>query len=73
MTTELRQLGLEDGAHACADGHLRRLRETQWGGPVWSAADAERVLRAIGFVHVRALPNPPAALVTWVVGRRETA
>src|SRR5688572_28669023 len=50
---------------------LFRLRETQWGGPVWSAAEAENVLRETGFVDVRALPTPPGAVVTWVVGRRK--
>jgi cyclopropane fatty-acyl-phospholipid synthase-like methyltransferase len=52
---------------------LFRLRETQWGGPVWSAADAAKVLRDTGFVDVRALPNPPEAFVRWVVGRRKPA
>jgi SAM-dependent methyltransferase len=49
---------------------LMRLRETQWGGPVWSPADAQRVLRDAGYVDVHALPAQPSALVAWVVGRR---
>jgi SAM-dependent methyltransferase len=52
---------------------LFRLRETQWGGPVWSAADGERVLRDTGFVEVRTQPTPPTALVSWVLGRRKSA
>jgi predicted O-methyltransferase YrrM len=49
---------------------LFRLRETQWGGPVWSSADAEAVLRKTGFVDVRTPPTPPNALVAWTVARR---
>lgn len=48
---------------------LFRLRETQWGGPAWSPAEAEQVLRDAGFVDVRALPTPAHAVVSWVVGR----
>lgn len=49
---------------------LFRLRETHWGGPVWSPAQAQQVLRDAGYVDVHALPCPPTALVSWVVGRR---
>jgi hypothetical protein len=49
---------------------LSRLRTTQWGGAVWSPADAERVLRDAGYVDVRTLPTPPQALAAFVVGRR---
>ena len=49
---------------------LFRLRETQWGGPVWSAADVEEVLRDRGYVDVQTLPAPPSALAVFVVGRR---
>jgi SAM-dependent methyltransferase len=52
---------------------LFRLRETQWGGPVWSAADAERSLRDAGFVDVHALPVQPGALAAFIVGRRPWA
>jgi hypothetical protein len=52
---------------------LFRLRETQWGGPVWTAADSEKALRATGFVDVHTPPTPPGALVTWTVGRRKPA
>ena len=52
---------------------LFRLRETQWGGPVWSSAEGERVLRDTGFVEVRTLPMPPTALTSWVLGRRKSA
>jgi hypothetical protein len=50
---------------------LFRLRETQWGGPVWSAADAEAVLREAGFADVRTPPVPPTALVRWTIARRK--
>ena len=50
---------------------LFRLRETVFGGPGWTEADAHRLLLDAGFVDVRALPTPPGALVTWIVGRRE--
>ena len=49
---------------------LFRLRETQWGGPAWSVADAEAVLRETGFVDVRTVPPTPGALAIFVVGRR---
>jgi SAM-dependent methyltransferase len=49
---------------------LFRLRETQWGGPGWSAADAQNLLREIGFVDVHALSPGPGAVVGWIVGRR---
>ena len=52
---------------------LFRLRETQWGGPVWSPADAEDALRKAGFVDVRAVPPKPGALAIFVVGRRKPA
>jgi ubiquinone/menaquinone biosynthesis C-methylase UbiE len=52
---------------------LFRLRETQWGGPVWDAADSEKVLRETGFVDVCTPPTPPTALVKWTVGRRSRA
>jgi SAM-dependent methyltransferase len=52
---------------------LFRLRETQWGGPVWSTADAEDVLRKTGFVDVRVVPPHPGALAIFVVGRRKPA
>jgi precorrin-6B methylase 2 len=50
---------------------LFRLRETQWGGPVWSPADAEDALRKAGFVEVRTIPPKPGALAIFVVGRRK--
>jgi 2-polyprenyl-3-methyl-5-hydroxy-6-metoxy-1,4-benzoquinol methylase len=53
-------------------GALFRLRETQWGGPVWSTNEAEKVLRDSGFVEVHTLPTPPTGLVTWTVGRRKS-
>jgi SAM-dependent methyltransferase len=49
---------------------LFRMRETQWGGPAWTPADAERVLRDAGFVDVAAVPAKPGALAIFVVGRR---
>ena len=49
---------------------LFRLRETQWGGPVWSLAEAEAMLRETGFVDIRSLPAAPTALVTWTIARR---
>jgi SAM-dependent methyltransferase len=52
---------------------LARLREAQWGGTEWSTAHAEKVLREIGFVDVRALPTPAGGMVTMVVGRRKPA
>jgi SAM-dependent methyltransferase len=50
---------------------LFRLRETQWGGPAWSPADAQNALRKAGFVDVRALRGKPGDLVIFVVGRRQ--
>jgi hypothetical protein len=37
---------------------------------VWTPADAEKVLRAAGFVEVRTLPVAPQSLVAWTVGRK---
>jgi 2-polyprenyl-3-methyl-5-hydroxy-6-metoxy-1,4-benzoquinol methylase len=64
-------LGACNQAAPPAPAALFRLRETQWGGPVWSAPDAQNILREAGYVDVRALPSPPTALVTWVVGRKK--
>jgi precorrin-6B methylase 2 len=66
-------MGANNDAAPAPLAALFRLRETQWGGPVWSAADAENVLRKTGFVDVRALPTHPGALATFVVGRRKPA
>jgi hypothetical protein len=52
---------------------LARLRVTQWGGPVWSAAEVEKVLRETGFVDVRSLPTPPGSPAALIVGRRPPA
>jgi predicted O-methyltransferase YrrM len=52
---------------------LFRLRETQWGGPVWSTAECEKVLRDCGFVEVKTPPVAPGALVSWTAGRRKPA
>jgi len=49
---------------------LSRLREARWGGTGWSTSAAEEVLRETGFVDVRALPTPPGAMITMIVGRR---
>jgi hypothetical protein len=49
---------------------LTRLRETLWGGAVWTAAQAVAVLRETDFVDVHALPPPPGSVVTFIVGQR---
>lgn len=66
-------IGANNDAAAPPHAALFRLRETLWGGPVWSPGQAEQVLRDAGFVDVRALPTPSSAVVSWVVGRREPA
>ncbi len=63
-------VGANNDAAPAPAAALFRLRETQWGGPVWSAAEAENVLRETGFVEVHTGATAPAALVTWIVGRR---
>jgi SAM-dependent methyltransferase len=50
---------------------LMRLRTVLWGGPLWTGAQGETVLREIGLVDVRTLPSPPGALTTLVAGRRK--
>jgi hypothetical protein len=50
---------------------LVRLRATLWGGPLWTGAQGEAVLRDSGLVDVRTLPSPPGALTTLVAGRRK--
>jgi predicted O-methyltransferase YrrM len=63
--------GAHDDAGPPPLAALQRLRETQWGGPVWSVAETEAVLRKAGFVEVRGLPTQPGALASFVVGRRK--
>ena len=60
--------GNNDGAPP-AVAALFRLRTAQWGGPVWSTADAEAALRDEGYVGVRSLPTKPGALAALVVGQ----
>jgi SAM-dependent methyltransferase len=64
-------IGAANESAPAAPKALFRLRETQWGGPVWNSAQAESALAEAGFVEVRALPCPPMALVTWILGRRK--
>lgn len=66
-------IGTNNDSAPAPHAALFRLRETQWGGTVWSPAQGQQVLRDAGFVDVRVLPTTPSALVTWVVGRRKPA
>jgi SAM-dependent methyltransferase len=50
-----------------------RFTTTMFGGPCWSAAEGEALLRAHGFSDVRALPAPPGTPAAFVVGRRAAA
>jgi predicted O-methyltransferase YrrM len=52
---------------------LMQLRETMWGGPVWTVADAERELREAGFAEVRVLPVSPTVPVAMLGARRRPA
>jgi SAM-dependent methyltransferase len=49
---------------------LHRLRETQWGSPLWTASETEQVLRDAGFVDIHRIPPQPGPPVTWIVGRK---
>jgi ubiquinone/menaquinone biosynthesis C-methylase UbiE len=47
-----------------------RLRTSQWGGPEWTPADVEELLREKGYVEVQTAPSPPGSPAAFVVGRR---
>lgn len=50
-------------------GAVSALLNETWGGPKFSAADAESILKEAGFTSVRALPGPPRG-PGMVVGQR---
>jgi SAM-dependent methyltransferase len=52
---------------------LHRLRETQWGSPLWTIDQTEQALRDAGFVDLRRAPPQPGPPVIWIVGRKPTA
>jgi precorrin-6B methylase 2 len=49
---------------------LHRLRETQWGSPLWTVAETEQALRDSGFVDVRQAPPQPGPPVVWIAARK---
>src|SRR6185503_6873817 len=49
---------------------LSRLRETQWGSPLWTVSETEQELRDAGFVDVRRVPPQPGPPVVWIAARK---
>jgi precorrin-6B methylase 2 len=49
---------------------LHRFRETQWGSPLWTPDETERVLRETGFVDVVRVPPQPGPPVVWFAARK---
>jgi ubiquinone/menaquinone biosynthesis C-methylase UbiE len=49
---------------------LWRLRTTMFGGPLWTPAHVEKLLRERGYADARVLPVPPGSPMALVAGRR---
>jgi SAM-dependent methyltransferase len=49
---------------------MNRLRESQWGGAMWTADQTEQVLREHGYVDLARMEPQSGPPVTWIVARR---